>query len=135
MSILGRGFAFPPHFHSDGRAAMVEDLEDIRESLHILIRTRRGERVMQHAYGTTLNRLVFEPADLQTRSELAEELRLAILYFEPRVEVEQIDARVSAEDLARIDLLIDLRIRSTNTRHNLVFPLYRDQASEALRLG
>ncbi len=129
MSFLGRGWSFPPRFDADQRLVLCEDVPDIEESLRILFGTRRGERVMQHAYGTLLHQFVFEHANDQTLHELCSMLRLAILYFEPRIEIETLEARVSPTDWARIELDLVYLVRSTNTRHNMVYPLYLEQAS------
>lgn len=135
MTFLGRGWSFPPRFDADRRAAMVEHEQDIEESLHILFRTRQGERVMQHAYGTRLHQMVFEEITEQTCTEITDMLKKAVMFFEPRVELEQLDVRRSSEDLGRLDLLLSYRIRSTNTRHNMVYPLYLDQASHPVQAG
>ena len=59
-AFLGRGWAFPPTFEkvtspgdgtTDGRVAMVSQEEDINQSLHILLSTSLGERVLQPEYG------------------------------------------------------------------------------------
>ena len=133
MSILGRGWSFPPRFDADQRAVLCEDVPDIEESLHILFRTRRGERVMQHAYGSLLHHFVFELTNEQTLTELCSMLRLAILYFEPRIEVETLEAVVSPEDWARVEVQLGYRVRTTNTRHNMVYPLYLEQASHPVQ--
>ena len=59
----------------------------------------------------------------------------AVLFFEPRVEVLQVEAHISSEDWGCLQVLLDYRIRSTNTRHNLVYPLYLDQASNPVSAG
>lgn len=135
MTFLGRGWSFPPRFDADQRVAMAEHEEDIEESLHILFRTRQGERVMQHGYGTRLHQMVFEEATEQTFTEIRDMLRKAVMFFEPRIELEAVDVNRSADDLARLDVLLRYRIRTTNTRHNMVYPLYLDQASNPVRAG
>jgi phage baseplate assembly protein W len=135
MSFLGRGWSFPPRFDSHQRVVMVEHEEDIEESLRILFRTRVGERVMQHAYGTRLHQMVFEEVSEQTITELTSMIKKAVMFFEPRVELERLDAQRSTEDLGRLDLLLSYRVRTTNTRHNMVYPLYLDQASHPVRAG
>jgi phage baseplate assembly protein W len=135
MSFLGRGWSFPPRFDADLRVAMVEHEEDIEESLRILIHTRPGERVMQHAYGTRLHRMIFEETTEQILTEIREMLKKAVMFFEPRIELEQVDLRRSLEDLGRLDLILSYRIRTTNTRHNMVYPLYLEQASHPVRAG
>ncbi|OWQ84399.1 hypothetical protein CDN99_24190 [Roseateles aquatilis] len=135
MSFLGRGWSFPPRFDADKRVAMVTDREDIEESLRILFHTRRGERVMQHGYGTQLHRMVFEEVTDQTLTELRDMLEKAVMYFEPRIELEQLDIRRSEDDLGTLLLQLDYRIRTTNTRHNMVYPLYLDQATHPVPAG
>jgi uncharacterized protein len=135
MSFLGRGWSFPPRFDSHQRVVMVEHDEDIEESLRILFRTRVGERVMQHAYGTRLHQMVFEEISEQTFTAITDMVKKAVMVFEPRIELEQLDVQPSGEDLARLDLLLHYRIRSTNTRHNMVYPLYLDQASHPVQAG
>jgi phage baseplate assembly protein W len=132
MSFLGRGWSFPPRFDEQGRVLMVENEDDVAESLRILLATRCGERVMQAGYGTHLHRMVFETADEQTLTAIKDMLSKALLFYEPRVELEHIDARIAEDELARLELRLYYRIRSTNTRHNLVYPLYLDQASQAV---
>nr|WP_295076435.1 GPW/gp25 family protein [uncultured Roseateles sp.] len=133
MSFLGRGWSFPPRFDAKRAVLMVEDLEDIQESLRILLATRCGERVMQPSYGTYLHRLVFAELNEQTLTEAKDMLQKAVMFFEPRVELEQIDAHISEQDWACLQLQLIYRVRSTNTRHNLVYPLYLDQASNPVR--
>ena len=55
QSFLGRGWSFPPRF--DDRQytiMMVEEEEDIRQSLRILFSTLPGERLMKPDYGCDL---------------------------------------------------------------------------------
>ena len=47
-AFLGRGWSFPPSFdHTTGQIRLVEGIEDINQSLEILLSTSLGERVMQ----------------------------------------------------------------------------------------
>lgn len=135
MSFLGRGWSFPPRFDSRQRVVMVEHEQDIEESLRILFRTRVGERVMQHAYGTRLHQMVFQAVSTQTLTEMTDMLKQAVMYFEPRIVLEQLDVRAAGDDLARLDVVLRYQIRSTNTRHNIVYPLYLDQASHPVQAG
>lgn len=130
---LGRGWQFPLRFDPRNRqVGMVADVEDIEESLRILFGTNPGERVMQPAYGCGLRRAVFESINESTLTELRELIRRAILFFEPRILLERIDTEVEPLE-GRIDLKLDYTVRTTNTRHNLVYPLYLDQATEPVK--
>jgi uncharacterized protein len=129
-NFLGRGWSFPPRFDPRSKGvAMVADIEDIEESLRILLATTPGERVMQPAYGCGLRRMVFETLNEQTLTAIKDRIRKAVLFFEPRVILQRIDANVPDAREGRLDLLLDYRVRTTNTRHNLVYPLYLHQAT------
>jgi len=129
-NFLGSGWSFPPRFDPRSkRVAMVADIEDIEESLRILLATTPGERVMQPAYGCGLRRMVFETLNEQTLTAIKDRIRKAVLFFEPRIILLRIDANVPDAREGRLDLLLDYRVRTTNTRHNLVYPLYLHQAT------
>ena len=60
-SFLGTGWAFPPEFVKEQKQTkMTSNEEDIKSSLHILLTTRLGERVMLPQYGCNLEELLFE---------------------------------------------------------------------------
>lgn len=127
---LGRGWQFPVRFDPHTReAAMVEGVPDIEESLHILLSTYPGERVMLPAYGCPVRRTVFESITESSLTALKELVRKAVLFFEPRIVLEQLHAELVDPLNGKLELRLLYRIRSTNTRHNLVYPLYLDQAT------
>ncbi len=131
---LGRGWQFPLRFDPrNGQVGMVAGVEDIEESLRILLGTYPGERVMLPAYGCSVRRAVFDTLNESTLTELKELIRRAILFFEPRILLERIDAEVLPLE-GRVDLQVCYIVRITNTRHNLVYPLYLDQATEPVRM-
>lgn len=124
-SFLGRGWAFPPRFDLVSRTvAMVESERDIAESLAILLRTRPGERVMQPTYGCGLHSIVFETISEGLITEIRDRIERAILFFEPRVEVGRIAVGAERSVEGVLDISIDYRVRSTNTRNNIVYPFY-----------
>ncbi|MBE1160678.1 GPW/gp25 family protein [Dyella acidiphila] len=131
---LGRGWSFPPRFDPRTKqAVMVADSEDIAESLRILLSTQPGERVMLPHYGCALRRMVFEEASEQTVTQIKEMIRKAILFYEPRISVNSMDAQLVDALSGRLEIVIDYTIRSTNTRHNLVYPFYLHQATDPVR--
>ncbi|MBV8659987.1 MAG: GPW/gp25 family protein [Burkholderiales bacterium] len=137
MSImLGRGWQFPLHFNArTKRVAMVTGVEDVEESLRILMATYPGERVMLPAYGCNVRRMVFETLSENTLTELKETIRKAILFFEPRITVLQLDLTLTDPLEGRLDVSLDYSIRTTNTRHNLVYPLYLKQATNPVSVS
>lgn len=122
-NFLGRGWSFPPAFDlRDGAVEMVADKQDIIESLYILMTTIPGERLMRPEYGCALQQYMFENIDTTTSADLKSIIADAILYYEPRITVNQIDIDDidTSEGIYRIS--IDFTIRQTNTRSNIVIP-------------
>ena len=129
-SFLGTGWAFPPAFDTRTRAASLVSADaDIRQSLRILFSTTPGERVMQPTYGSDLKFMVFEEMTDSTVTDIKDIVERAVRFFEPRItlNVVRIDESDWLEGILRLDL--DYTVRSTNTRSNLVFPLYLEQGS------
>lgn len=127
-SFLGTGWSFPPTFTSNGLVTVAAE-QDIYESLWILLSTTPGERVMQPAYGCGLKAHVFDNLDESSFAVMRDLVEKAILFFEPRVTVENID--INDEDYleGKVQLNIVYRVRSTNNRYNLVYPFYIHEAS------
>ena len=129
-SFLGSGWAFPPNFdHTTRAAALASAREDIEQSLFILFRTTPGERVMQPTYGCDLKFMLFEELNESTLTDIRDAVERAIRFFEVRITLNAvtIDDREWLEGLLLIEL--DYTIRTTNTRNNLVFPLYLREGS------
>lgn len=130
ISFLGTGWSFPPEFSQRGAARMVSADEDIRQSLHILLSTTPGERVMQPSFGCGLKNHVYDGINESTITILKDLIRRAILFFEPRVVLESIEADTSNALEGRLEFTIVYTIISANTRHNIVFPFYLREGSD-----
>ena len=81
-----RGFRFP--FRVDPSTGAVDQLggaEKVRQDLMLLLGTRLGERPMQRDYGTRLASMVQEPNDDVLADLMREEVKNALLKWEPRV--------------------------------------------------
>ena len=125
MEFLGKGWSFPMSFSAqDGSSQMVEGVEDVEQSLWILLSTEPGERTMNPGYGCRLKSLVFEVINSNSIAKIRRTVEQAILYHEPRIIVNRVD--IDTEDSLQgvLKIVIDYDIRTTNTRHNLVYPYY-----------
>ena len=109
---------------------MVGSVEDINQSLAILLTTSLGERVMQPDYGCNLKDFLFEPQNTTLITYIEDVVRNAIVYHEPRIKVNRI--KVDSDQQVEGRLLIDVAytIRTTNTRSNYVYPFYIQEASD-----
>ena len=134
-SFLGTGWAFPVSFHKNLPGAcgadMVSEVQDIEQSLTILFSTRPGERVMRLDYGSALDDLVFEPANTGLITYIKDLIKKAILYYEPRVDLQNVEVASDPNELleGRVLIVLDLVVRTTNTRFNYVFDYYSREAT------
>lgn len=128
---LGSGWAFPPGFEADGRQAITRSGEaDILDSLRILLSTAPGERVMRPDYGCDMTPLLFEPIDTGLKTFMADRIRTAILYYEPRIDLKRVSLAQSDDNAGLVLIEIEYVIRATNSRLNQVFPFYRNEGTQ-----
>lgn len=112
---------------------MTEGEEDTEKSLHILLTTRLGERIMLPDYGCNLDELLFKPLNLTLKTYVSDLIKTAILYHEPRIDAEKIWIDESTTNDGILLINIDYRIRTTNSRKNLVYPFYKGEGTEIER--
>lgn len=129
QDFLGTGWSFPPGFSNGGRQLkMAAAVKDIEQSLEILLSTDIGERVMQPSYGCNLEKLLFEPVDQTLKTYMADLIKTAILYHEPRIDVNAVNLDKSLELQGVVEIEVEFTIRSTNSRYNFVYPFYTNEA-------
>ncbi|HED35623.1 MAG TPA: hypothetical protein ENJ08_15620 [Gammaproteobacteria bacterium] len=129
---LGHGWSFPPRFNTHNKEIeLVAYEQDIKESLHILLSTTPGERIMQPAFGCGIKKMVFEMITESIITKIQNAVEQAILFFEPRINLEKVSVELSEEtenesdiDDGRLNINISYTIRKTNTRSNIVYPFY-----------
>lgn len=130
-SFLGRGWAFPPSFHlNTAGAGMLEQDADIASSLEILLSTRQDERVMLPQYGCNLDELLFESLDTRMKTLMIDKVESAILYHEPRIELENVQLDDSRELEGVVLIEIVYRVKATNSRFNFVYPYYKLEGTD-----
>lgn len=128
---LGRGWSFPPSFNRSFRGVeMLEEEADIASSLEVLLSTSQGERIMQPQYGCNLEELVFESLDTRMKTLMADKVESAILYHEPRIELEDVSLDESRELEGVVLIEITYRVKSTNSRFNFVYPYYKLEGTD-----
>lgn len=127
---LGKGWSFPPAFSNGGRSLeMVEAEEDISQSLHILLSTHLGERVMRPTFGWKRDALLFEPLSTSFGTYLKHEIETAVLFYEPRIEINKTTFETPADQQGLVLIRLDYTIRATNSRANLVYPFYLEEGA------
>lgn len=126
-AFLGVGWAFPVAADGDRIAVAVSE-ESIRDSLWIILGTARGERVMRPDFGCGIHDLVFATNSATTLGRVVREVHDALVRWEPRVEVLNVDAAPDPALPARLLIRVDYRVRTTNNQFNLVYPFYLERS-------
>ena len=129
-SFLGTGWAFPPTFNRQiGQTEMISAEADILQSLQIILSTQPGERLMHSDFGCELSQFLFQEISQEVMTSIRGVVSDALLYHEPRINVERIEIESSQTEVGLLLISIDYTIRQTNTRSNLVYPFYLQEAS------
>lgn len=126
---LGVGTAFPLAFTSDGGLTLAAEEENVRQSILLILKTAKGERVMRPEFGCGIYDLVFELNNATTAGKVSQAVQEALILFEPRIDL--LDVRVTSGGEREVLLIsIDYRVRSTNDIFNLVYPFYLEGGSQ-----
>lgn len=124
---IGIGWSFPPSFDRDlAQVETTTGLEDIRNSLRIILGTALGERVMNPMFGANLDSHVFEAMNTSQLSYVENLVRTAILYHEPRIDADEIAVEPDQPE-GRLDIRIGFSVRGSNSRFNMVYPYYLER--------
>lgn len=110
------GWAFPPRFNpATGTVDTTAGDEDIAQSLHILLFTRLGERLLEKRYGSQIHEHLFKPLDLTDATRIKVELMEAIALWEPRVEVTSIALDASGTVDGKLTIQVNYLLAGSNT--------------------
>jgi uncharacterized protein len=108
---------------------MVDEEEDIKQSLIILLSTIKGERIMQPDYGANMEDLLFEPLNVSFAKRMSDTIERAILFFEPRIKTEDINFNQDYEN-GLVEIRIEYLVIATNNRRNIVYPYYLNEGTD-----
>lgn len=97
--------------------------EDIKEAIHIILGTAKGERLMRPDFGCGIHEYVFCSMNVVNIHLIENSVREALLMWEPRIKVISVKTEPKAEE-GKLLIEIDYEVRTTNTRFNLVYPFY-----------
>lgn len=126
---LGVGWEFPVQVTPDGKIAQARHEQRIEESIYLILSTKKGERVLLPEFGCGIHDLVFAPNNSITTSLVVQNVRKALVAYEPRIDVLDINVESNVEQPNLLLIRIDYRIRSNNAMGNLVYPFYVNEGA------
>ena len=124
QNILGAGWSFPLHLDGRGGIALAQHDKDIEESVRVILSTAKGERRMRPEFGCEVHNLVFAPNNETTWGLASRYVKEALGWWEPRIEVTDVDSRPDTSDTSILLINIKYRIKATNDARNIVYPFY-----------
>jgi hypothetical protein len=124
--LVGRGWTYPVAPRRGGRISLSAGYADIDESIALILGTSLGERVMRPNFGCRIHELVFAPVTGETTSLAQRYVEEALGWWEPRIDVVEIDVRPDPQeaDLGKLLIYIVYRVKSTKDERALVYPFY-----------
>jgi phage baseplate assembly protein W len=122
--IIGSGWRFPLEVSGRGGVALSSADKDVEESIRIILSTPKGERRMRPNFGCNIHDLVFAPNTSTTWSLIAHHVEEALGWWEPRIEVMEVDVHPDITDTSRLLINIKYKVKDTTSERNLVYPFY-----------
>lgn len=127
---IGSGWSFPPRFdRATAAVGMAGGRAEIEQALRVIFTTRLGERIMRPDFGAGLDEEMFEALGTARLARIEDMARTAVLFHEPRIDLD--DLSVTADFGGRLTLTLAYRVRGTNSRFNMVHPLYEPEGGDA----
>ncbi len=124
---LGTGLAFPMKVNTRGEIALVSGAEDIEQSIRIILGTRPGERVMRPTFGCKAHDLLFEVRDATTASLLKKYVLDALNFWEPRIQVLQVEVLMDDDLDGSLQVEINYEIKATHDVRSIVYPFFLEE--------
>jgi uncharacterized protein len=128
---LGKGWAFPVQLDADGEIHLAGEEEKIAQAIRIILGTAPGERLMHPDFGCGIHNYVFAPNNVRTAGLIRFHVEDALNRWEPRIDLEEVQVQADPGDAAVILISITYRVKSTDSRYNMVYPFYLERGNES----
>ena len=130
---LGTGLKFPVGINKvTGRFKMSSDDEDIKESIYIILMTRKGERLLMPNFGSNINDFVFEVVNETNLTLMENSIKNSIKTYEKRIRNLNVEISQDSQDSGRLIINISYIISNINMPGNIVFPFYIQEGVEGI---
>ncbi len=124
IDFLGVGWTSPVELDENGQIKVAKYEECVRQSIEMILSTSKGERVMRPDFGCSIHEKVFAPNNSGTVGQIVSDVRDALIEWEPRIDVLDVDTIPDSSQPNLILIQINYQIRTTNNIFNLVYPFY-----------
>jgi len=97
-TVFGAGISFPMRLGPDGRVAVSEGPDNIREMIRVILLTEPGERLRLPDFGGGAGRFLFEPNTVGTRRRVQERIEESLRRWEPRITLQSVSVDEDPDD-------------------------------------
>lgn len=102
------GWSFPVDVdEATGRIKMVEDNDCVRQNIHLIVQTDRGERKMRPNFGAGLNRFMFQNVDLVLVNRMSEAIARSIQLWEEHIRAVHVGVAQAQENSSAVTVDIE----------------------------
>jgi phage baseplate assembly protein W len=124
--LVGKGWTFPPRPDGRGGIGLAADVPELEQSMTIILGTGPGQRVMRPDFGCKIHDLAFMPINANTLGLVQRYVEEAIGWWEPRVELVDVDVQTdpSMRAVGKLIITIRYRVKGTEDERALVYPFY-----------
>lgn len=103
-----RGWKFPIDVDkTTGRIMTIEDNENVKQSVKIIVQTQKFERKMRETFGTDMNSFMFENIDYTLINNMAKEVNRSIKKWEKHIEKLAVSVNQSLENVSSVNVDIN----------------------------
>jgi phage baseplate assembly protein W len=92
---------------------------NVRESIGLILQTQPGERVMMPDFGCGLEQFLFEPNNIATLRLIQEEVKRAIVRWERRVRLDDVQVATNPADARAVDITLYYTLVATRKQERL----------------
>ena len=113
------GLKFPFQLDDRNRLAALSEEEAVRQSIRLILCTRKGERIMRPEFGSELFKLDFQPNDTHALTNASRYAREALTKWESRIELLSVMATFDSDLDSRSTLTIRYRLLSNGVEYQV----------------
>ena len=105
-----KGWKFPVEVdEKTGRIITIDDNDNVKQGLEIILRTQKGERKMRPSFGTNINRFMFGSVNLTFINQMITEVTRSIRMWEKHIDQLFVNVEQSDDNISKVKVDIEYK--------------------------
>lgn len=98
-----RGWKFPVDVDkATGKIMTIEDNENVKQSIKLILQTQKGERKMRSNFGTNINSFMFQNIDITLVNMMSDEISRSINLWEDHIAALSVNVSQSPDNMSAL---------------------------------